>query len=38
MKKDNDLFPEVDSDGDSSDFSLEVLYEDSFEEIGRAHV
>ena len=32
MKKDNDLFPEVDSDGDSSDFSLEVLYEDSFED------
>ncbi len=32
MKKNNDLFPEVDSMGDSSDFSIEVLYEDSFED------
>lgn len=32
MKKNNDFFPEVDSSGDSSDFSMEVLYEDSFED------
>lgn len=32
MKKNNDFFPEVDSKGDSSDFSIEVLYEDSFED------
>ena len=32
MKKNNDLFPVVDSMGDSSDFSIEVLYEDSFED------
>ena len=32
MKKNNDFFPEVDSAGDSSDFSMEVLYEDSFED------
>lgn len=32
MKKNNDLFPEVDSAGDSSDFSMEVLYEDSFDD------
>ena len=32
MKKNNDLFPEVDSTGDSSDFSIEVLYEDSFDD------
>ena len=32
MKKNSDLFPEVDSTGDSSDFSIEVLYEDSFDD------
>lgn len=32
MKNDNDFFPDVDSSGDSSDFSMEVLYEDSFED------
>lgn len=32
MKKNNDLFPDMDNAGDSSEFSMEVLYEDSFDD------